>query len=316
VAGPQGTQGVAGVQGFQGRQGFQGAQGPQGRQGAIGVPGPQGVQGVTGAQGFQGFQGRQGIQGPQGRQGLFGATGLTGATGATNVAGFQGRQGVQGPRGFQGRQGATVTGPQGAQGVTGVAGFQGRQGAQGPQGRQGIIGATGPQGRQGASGATGPQGFQGRQGSNATTTTNPNVSSLGINTATPPLGVLRATGDIITGYSDFRLKKNITKIDNALEKIKTINGVYYKANEIYKGFGFKNDNRQVGLIAQEVQKIAPEIIKRAPFDIDENGNSKSGKDYMTLDYERLVPVLLEAIKEQQSQINIILKEIEQKNYDR
>jgi hypothetical protein len=244
---------------------------------------------------------------------LPGAAGVTGTTGATGLTGFQGRQGVQGPQGPQGRQGSAPTGVGGVQGPQGVAGVQGRQGAQGPQGRQGAIGATGPQGRQGIVGVTGAQGRQGVQGSSGTTTTTPNVSSLGVNTAAPPTGTIRATGDIITGFSDIRLKTDIEKITNPIEKIKTLRGVYYKSNEIANSIGFANDNnRKVGLIAQEVQKVFPELIKIAPFDASENDNSKSGNNYMTVNYEGLLPVLLEAIKEQQNQINNIFKCLESK----
>ena len=58
--------------------------------------------------------------------------------------------------------------------------------------------------------------------------------------------------------------------------------------------------------AQEVQKVAPEIVKLAHFDMEIiNGEvgSKSGENYLTLDYSKLVPILVEAIKEQQTQID-------------
>jgi len=60
---------------------------------------------------------------------------------------------------------------------------------------------------------------------------------------------------------------------------------------------------EVGLIAQEVEAVLPEIIHNAPFDRDEDDNSISGEDYKTLQYERVVPLLVEAIKELKEEIN-------------
>jgi hypothetical protein len=56
--------------------------------------------------------------------------------------------------------------------------------------------------------------------------------------------------------------------------------------------GYNNDNRQVGVSAQEVQKIMPEVVTTAPI----------SDEYLTVKYEKLVPLLIEAIKEQQTQI--------------
>ena len=116
-------------------------------------------------------------------------------------------------------------------------------------------------------------------------------------------GTVYATGDVIAYYSDARLKKEIIKIDSALDKLSKINGYYYKPNEI--ALSQKNgekDERKIGVLAQEMQQVFPEVVSYAPFDRDEFGKSKSGKDYLTVKYDRLVPVLIEAIKEQQKQI--------------
>ena len=60
--------------------------------------------------------------------------------------------------------------------------------------------------------------------------------------------------------------------------------------------GFKpNDEKQVGVFAQDVQEIIPEAVKLAPFDRDENGESKSGDNYLTVQYDKLVPLLIESI---------------------
>ena len=55
---------------------------------------------------------------------------------------------------------------------------------------------------------------------------------------------------------------------------------------------------QVGVSAQSVKEVLPEIVSLAPFDTNaETKESKSGKDYMTVDYAKLTPLLIEAIKE-------------------
>ena len=108
---------------------------------------------------------------------------------------------------------------------------------------------------------------------------------------------LQVWGDIVGNYSDGRLKNIEGKIQNPLDKIEKINGVYYKQNKLAESFGFKNEKRQVGLIAQEVNEVLPEVIDLAPFDYTPNNQSKTGENYMTLRYERITPLLLEGIKE-------------------
>ncbi len=122
-----------------------------------------------------------------------------------------------------------------------------------------------------------------------------------------------ATGDIIAYYSDERLKTKKGYITNALDKVAKLNGFYYKNNDLAKSFGYNSDDVQLGLSAQEVQTVLPEIVTRAPFDreILEDGTeiSKSGENYLTVNYSKLVPLLIEAIKEQQLQINDLLSKI-------
>ena len=66
---------------------------------------------------------------------------------------------------------------------------------------------------------------------------------------------------------------------------------------------------QVGVIAQQVKEVLPEAIKPAPFDIDENGNSISGENYLTVQYEKLVPLLIEAIKELREEVRELRSKI-------
>jgi hypothetical protein len=118
-------------------------------------------------------------------------------------------------------------------------------------------------------------------------------------------GGLTATGDITANTSDVRLKENIRIIDNPLEKIENIRGVYFNyTDDAKKKTGYTNDEEQVGFIAQEVQKILPHIVKPAPFDKDQStGKSISGENYLTIQYEKIVPLLLEGIKELKHQID-------------
>lgn len=110
-------------------------------------------------------------------------------------------------------------------------------------------------------------------------------------------------GDITAFASDRRLKSNIQNITNALDKVQNINGVTYEWNDNVSDLGFnprkKND---VGVIAQEIQAILPEAVDMAPFDRDVEGNSKSGEEYLTVKYEKIVPLLIEAIKELKAEV--------------
>jgi hypothetical protein len=128
---------------------------------------------------------------------------------------------------------------------------------------------------------------------------------LGVNTAAGPTGTLRATGDIFAYYSDIRLKDNIRVIDNAGDKLYSLNGVKYTQNKLAEDYGYTDYRDRVGVVAQEVLDVLPEIVHQAPFDIDEKGNSKTGENYLTVDYARLVPLIVETIKEQQREIEFL-----------
>jgi hypothetical protein len=130
-----------------------------------------------------------------------------------------------------------------------------------------------------------------------------------LNTPAGPAGTIQATSEIIAFYSDRRLKTNIRNIDNALEKILSLTGIYFTQNRHAEKFGYTDYTRQVGVIAQQIQTHIPEIVSPAPFDVDENGNSKSGHNYLTVDYEKLIPVLVEAIKEQQREIAKLMEKV-------
>ena len=139
---------------------------------------------------------------------------------------------------------------------------------------------------------------------------------LGIGTATPAtslhvVGEIVATNNITSYYSDERLKTKIADISDPLEIVGKLNGFYYIPNALAHLNGITENTQEIGLSAQDVQRVLPEIVKIAPFDlaIDEDGNktSKSGENYLTLSYERLAPVFVEAIKELKKEI-VMLKQ--------
>lgn len=147
-------------------------------------------------------------------------------------------------------------------------------------------------------------------GQTVTTTSNVQFRTIGVNTTadTANAGSIRATGDITAFFSDERLKEDIVIITDALHKINNIRGVHYTPNDVAVTYGYKKD-RKVGVIAQDIEKVLPNIVVAAPFDIDENGNSKSGENYKTVQYERLVPLLIEAIKELSKELEDLKKQI-------
>jgi len=118
---------------------------------------------------------------------------------------------------------------------------------------------------------------------------------------------IAATGNITAYYSDERLKERTGTINDALSKVCQIETFYYKENDLAKSFGYKSDETQVGVSAQSVEKVMPEVVHLAPFDYEtaEDGtvSSKSGEDYKTVDYARLVPLLIESIKELKAEID-------------
>lgn len=98
----------------------------------------------------------------------------------------------------------------------------------------------------------------------------------------------------LTQSSDARFKENIQQLSGSLRKLMQLNGYQYNWKPELK----KDDRLQIGLIAQNVEKVFPELIAT-----DDNGMK-------SVAYQNLVPVLIEAIKEQQKQIEAMQKEID------
>jgi hypothetical protein len=118
-------------------------------------------------------------------------------------------------------------------------------------------------------------------------------TGIGTNNPTTKLFV---NGDItansVAGTSDRRFKTNIRPVENAIDKVKALRGVYFNWNQKdfpEKDFGTQNE---LGFIAQEVEQIVPEIVVK----------EKTKEEYRSVKYDKLVALLVEAIKEQQKQI--------------
>jgi hypothetical protein len=134
------------------------------------------------------------------------------------------------------------------------------------------------------------------------TTTNVQFGSFGVGTAASgTTGEIRATGDITASYSDDRLKNRLGTIENALDKVKNLTGFYYEANDLAQSLGY-TVKREVGLSAQTMQNIMPEIVTTAPID----------DKYLTIWYEKTAPLLVEAIKELAREVEEIKKTITSK----
>lgn len=124
-------------------------------------------------------------------------------------------------------------------------------------------------------------------------------------------------GTLTDGVSDKRLKENVKEIDNAIDKINRIRGVYFDYNKSAVDVGFisqddfEKSKRNVGVIAQEIEKVLPEVVSPAPCDSKWKSIEHDGREqYKTVNYENIVPLLIEGIKEQQDIINNLKKRIE------
>ena len=123
-------------------------------------------------------------------------------------------------------------------------------------------------------------------------------------------GSIATTGNVSAYYSDMRLKTKVADIINPLDMVSKLSGFYYTENETAKSLGYKSDKQQVALSAQDVQSVLPEAVSLAPFDMETDDatgeiKSKSGENYLTVDYAKLVPLLVEAIKELKTEIEVL-----------
>ena len=319
--GPQGAQGTQGDFGFQGpagpgSQGIQGGQGTQGSLGIQGFPGQgtQGLQGIQAAQGIQGERGFQGLQGVQG-PGIDGGVSNLQNVHETSVqdtalflAMFEGGAterpllGTTGPNpggesnffytsdvdeltveNIQVEGNLTVVGT-----ITGGSYTQGGTSAFHLGSDQPItFGSTAGNHYVAAQYITNQTSWAVSANTSITSSikfTNYDASTT-IFDFNMSSGNFTASGDINTN-SDERLKENIETVENALDKVTALRGVYFdmKANP---------GVRKLGLIAQEVEEIIPEVVSIA----DDEMGTKS------VAYANMVGLLIEAIKDLKDEVD-------------
>ena len=108
---------------------------------------------------------------------------------------------------------------------------------------------------------------------------------------------IHAGGDVVAyASSDVKLKDNIEVIEDSLDKISEIRGVKFDWNEESPDWA-QERGHDVGVIAQEVQKVLPEIVTERT-----NG-------YLGVDYKRIIPLLIESIKELKQEVEDLKKKV-------
>ena len=133
-----------------------------------------------------------------------------------------------------------------------------------------------------------------------------NAGNVGVGTASPAVRLQVGTnGDGTVAranawqtFSDERFKNEIVTIDNALEKVEHLNGYYYHWKD------GNDQSRQAGFLAQEVEQVLPEIV------------STDSEGYKSVDYGKMNALLLQAIKEQQLQIQNLKDALDKMKTDR
>jgi hypothetical protein len=114
---------------------------------------------------------------------------------------------------------------------------------------------------------------------------------------------LQVTGDIIAnsiaGSSDVRFKTNIAPIASPLQKVLALRGVNFNWNTSEFPQKMFSEKRTLGFIAQEVEKVLPEIVQ----------TENTAEGYKSVQYDKVVALLVEAMKEQQKQINQLQKQV-------
>jgi hypothetical protein len=115
---------------------------------------------------------------------------------------------------------------------------------------------------------------------------------------------VQVAGDITAasccGASDLRLKRDIAPLSNSLDKVLGLSGVEFRWDEEPENDAWKapDSSTHIGLVAQDVEKVLPEVVHT------------DGRGYKSVEYDKLTALLVEALKEQQKQIQKQAERIE------
>src|SRR6056300_701422 len=120
------------------------------------------------------------------------------------------------------------------------------------------------------------------------------VSDIVVDGEVTTTGNVFAGGNITAFASDKRLKSNIQPIQNAVELIKKLHGYTFTWRDDIPGLPMRGDD--IGLLAQELQDLGlDQCVSPAPFDLDQLGHSRSGEQYLTIHYNKLFAVVIQAL---------------------
>ena len=201
---------------------------------------------------------------------------------------------------------ASTVGAIGASGVSNVPGATGQTGQTGSTGPTGVSNVPGATGLPGATGALilGATGFTGATGTLSFTVAGPLFVGTGMIGASGATGSIRATNEITAYFaSDERLKENILPIEDALTKLRKLKGVMFDwKDEVVKERGGEDGyfvrKHDTGIIAQEVEKVLPEVV----------ADRQDG--YKAVRYEKLAGLIIQAINELADQVDILKNKVE------
>jgi hypothetical protein len=123
---------------------------------------------------------------------------------------------------------------------------------------------------------------------------------------------LHVAADVVaysTSVSDERFKDNIETIPNALDKVMQLRGVEFDWNATSR-----KGQHDLGVVAQEVEKVLPELVKEKTLCTGEFTDNE--KEFKTVDYDKIVAVLIEAVKQQQEEIELLKANYSDLKYNR
>ena len=338
-SGTSGSSGSSGTSGSSGSSGTSGSSGSSGTSGSSGSSGTSGSSGSSGTSGSSGSSGTSGSSGSSGTSGSSGSSGTSGSSGSSGTSGSSGSSGTSGSSGSSGTSGSS--GSSGTSGSSGSSGISGSSGSSGTSGNsfnvlnQGIaivptvsdptfLNFTGAGVVASDSGTGANITIAGGSGSPGTPTTSVQYNNggsfagssdmvfqntsgllnveqlnvgLALGTTATTDGLIKAENDVIAyATSDRRLKTNILNIPNALEKVSMLNGITFEWLEFDANKTraiHANEGVDVGVIAQEVEAVFPELV------------STRANGYKAVKYDKLVAVLIEAVKELNEKVKIL-----------